>query len=60
MRWSVGFINESKVIWVTVLNSFFTTMFSTLSRNSLNKGVKSLLNKSSEVFMPSGASSASL
>jgi hypothetical protein len=42
--WSVGFKNESNVVWVTVLNLFFTAMFSNLSRNSLNVGVKSLLN----------------
>jgi hypothetical protein len=46
-----GFKNEYYVIWVTFLNLFSTAMLSASSRNSLNKGVKSLLNKSIEVSM---------
>jgi hypothetical protein len=44
----LAFKNKLNVIWVTLLNLFFTSVFSTLSRNSFSKSVKSLL-KSIEV-----------
>jgi hypothetical protein len=43
----LAFKNIPNVIWVILLNLFFTAVF--LSHNSFSKGVKSLLNKSIEV-----------